>query len=97
MNGMTLFKKLLEDKWGKQASVIFLTNIGNSKEIIEALEFDKCNQEKAFNRDCASKTTRKSIRSYLKGRFKNSGSDFFIKFDCKIDDIIKKATLLTAT
>lgn len=39
MDGMKMLKKLREDKWGKNAPVLILTNIeGNAKKTVEALE-----------------------------------------------------------
>jgi len=38
MDGMTMLEKLREDKWGKYAKVIVLTNLTDSKKIMEAIK-----------------------------------------------------------
>lgn len=38
MDGLTMLDKLREDVWGKDASVILLTNLSSSEEIGEALQ-----------------------------------------------------------
>lgn len=37
MDGMTALKKLREDAWGKTAKVIFLTNLGDSDKVSDAV------------------------------------------------------------
>ena len=38
MDGMTVCKKLREDNWGKDAPIIFLTNLNDVKRVTEATE-----------------------------------------------------------
>ena len=38
MDGMTMLKKLREDKWGKSVKVVTLTNSGDESKVAEALE-----------------------------------------------------------
>jgi DNA-binding response OmpR family regulator len=38
MDGLTLLKRLREDEWGKHASVIALTNLGDISTVSEVLE-----------------------------------------------------------
>jgi len=38
MDGMTMLKKLREDKWGKDAQVVLLTNLDDSEKITEAIK-----------------------------------------------------------
>ena len=42
MDGLTALKKLREDKWGKDALVILLTNLSDSKKVAEAVEHNAC-------------------------------------------------------
>lgn len=37
MDGMTVLKRLREDAWGKNASVILLTNLSDSEKVAEAV------------------------------------------------------------
>lgn len=37
MDGMTVFKKLRQDAWGRDARVIFLTNVDNAAKVAEGL------------------------------------------------------------
>lgn len=37
MDGMTALKKIREDAWGKTAKIIFLTNLGDSEKVSEAV------------------------------------------------------------
>lgn len=37
MDGMTALKKIREDAWGETAKIIFLTNLGNSDKVSEAV------------------------------------------------------------
>lgn len=39
MDGMTTITKLRQDSWGKNANVIFLTNINESEKIMQSVEF----------------------------------------------------------
>ncbi|MBU2541984.1 response regulator [Patescibacteria group bacterium] len=38
MDGMTMLKKLREDKWGKDAKVIILTNLSDAEKVAKAAE-----------------------------------------------------------
>ena len=38
MDGMTMLKKLREDKWGRDAQVVLLTNLDDSEKITEAIK-----------------------------------------------------------
>ncbi|MFA6410688.1 MAG: response regulator [Candidatus Buchananbacteria bacterium] len=40
MDGMTMLGKLRQDQWGKEAEVIILTNLSDSKKVAEAVEQD---------------------------------------------------------
>jgi DNA-binding response OmpR family regulator len=37
MDGMTALKKIREDAWGKNAKIIFLTNLGDSDKVSDAV------------------------------------------------------------
>ncbi|TAL19412.1 response regulator [Patescibacteria group bacterium] len=37
MDGMTMLKKLRQDKWGKKAEIIILTNLSDTKDVADAL------------------------------------------------------------
>lgn len=37
MDGMTVFKKLRQDTWGRDARVIFLTNVDNATKVAKGL------------------------------------------------------------
>src|SRR5687768_16482686 len=39
MDGMEVLKKLRQDKWGKHAEIILLTNLSDSQHIADALEY----------------------------------------------------------
>ena len=58
MDGMSMLKKLRLDEWGKNAKVIFLTNLSDANKIVESLHQDV--------------------------------SDYFIKSDWKLEDLVIK-------
>lgn len=90
MNGMTMLKKLRADKAGQRVPVIVLTNVGDSQNLIEALEFDTCQLELSQNKGAVSKVSHQGIKTYLNARLKGGVTEYLIKSNLKLTDVIKK-------
>ncbi len=64
MDGMTVLKKLREDAWGKNARVVILTNLGDSKKIETSLAQGVC--EYLVKTDCKIEDIALKVNEYLR-------------------------------
>lgn len=90
MNGMTMLKKLRDDRWGSKVPVMVLTNVGDSKNVMDALEFDTCDPKLSYNNKSVPKATRQGIKAYLDARLSKGVCEYLIKSNLKIEDVLKK-------
>ena len=65
---------------------VFIVN----KNLIEALEFDTCQLELSQNKGAVSKVSHQGIKTYLNARLKGGVTEYLIKSNLKLTDVIKK-------
>jgi len=92
MNGMTMLRKLREDKWGRDVPVIMLTNVGDTKEVMEALEHDCCNEKvlNSLDNSFLSEEGRKGLQIYLDKRLSNGVCDYYVKSNMCLKEIVAR-------
>lgn len=87
-NGLTFLKEMRLTSWGEQLPVVVLTNIDDTTLIMEALEFGEIEKKTLQELPPISKNVQRGILKYVETRVKNGVSDFLIKSQWDIDEIV---------
>lgn len=87
-NGLTFLKKMRLTPWGEQLPVLVLTNIDDTTLVMEALEFGEIKEKALQETHRLSEQVHNGMLKYVETRVKNGVSDFLIKSQWDIDEIV---------
>lgn len=94
MNGMIMLRKMKDIVAVKDIPVIVLSNLSDVPQIIKTLEFGTELDEEEYNESFTAETASDYAKKYLKARFNDTGYDFVIKSNIKLEELTKRVNLL---
>lgn len=84
MNGLTLFRRLRQDPWGRGVKVIMLTNLTDPEHIA-------ANPEKSGTPvEPHSEVAEEQIRTFFQSHLGSDTFDYIIKSNWKLEDVLEK-------
>lgn len=96
MNGLTMLKKVRACVWGKKIPVIVLTNVSDPRHVIDAVEFDRLDPASSEPKPVVSDQQKRCVKCYLDARFPAGVSEYLIKSNLKIEEVIQKVRNILA-